>query len=137
MTRLAISWLILIIGGILTVLLTLVFISKVAAVVGGGLTLVSWICWGVVTSYYLGIRRHVFKHLGGDPVRWQVVTDVIPTSERVNVQLALDHLRGVGPAALPLFGVDTSPHASGWIDVIHLVRANPFPQPLNILQRWS
>jgi SpoVK/Ycf46/Vps4 family AAA+-type ATPase len=132
MTRLAIGWLVLIIGGILAVLLSVLFApwhrEGPAAAVAGGLSFVTLICYGVITAHYCGIRRHVFKHLGGrDTVpRWQVVTHVIPTTERVNVQLALDHLRGAGPRALPVFGIAIDVI----LDVVAYVRNNPFPQPL-------
>lgn len=132
MTRLAIGWLVLIIGGILAVLLSALFApwhrEGAAAALSGGLSIVIWICYGVITSHYCGIRRHVFKHLGGrDTVpQWQVVTHVIPTTERVNVQLALDHLRGSGANAPPVFGINTD-HVG---EITLYISNNPFPQPL-------
>jgi hypothetical protein len=131
MTRLVVSWLVLVIGGILATISALALISGTAAAVTAGLTIVIWICWGVVVTHYLGIRRHIVKHLGRDWNNWQVVTHVVTTNERVNVQLALDHMRGTGPAALPVFGVQTVIYAHGGShDIVNHVCNNPFPQPL-------
>jgi SpoVK/Ycf46/Vps4 family AAA+-type ATPase len=130
MTRLVVFWLTLVIGGLSTVILSLAFGSVTAAVIAGGLVIITWICSGVWITWYYGIRRHVFKHLGNEPETWQVVTHVIPTSERVNVQLALDHLRGSGPHALPIFGLETSVYSTQSQDLTHHIRNNPFPQPL-------
>jgi hypothetical protein len=130
MTRLALSWLVLVVGGIVAVILAVALGSAAGGFIAGGCAVVTWICWGMFTNHQFGIRRHVFKHLGGEPENWQVVTHVIPTSERVNLQLALDHLRGVGPSALQLFGVPTDEFSRFAQDVIPLVRGNPFPQPL-------
>lgn len=130
MTRLFIVWVTLVISGIVAVILSLACLSVTGAFITGGLVIITWICGGVWTNWYYGIRRHVFQHLGKEPKTWQVVTHVIPTSDRVNVQLALDHLRGSGPNALPVFGLDTDHYSRHPLDATHHIRNNPFPQPL-------
>lgn len=125
-------WMILVVAGILITLLALVTISPIGALVCGGLTIVTWICWGTWTSWRYGIRRPVLNHLGGESNDWQVITHVISTTERVNVQLALDHLRGSGPKASPVLGLrlilsdyDRSP-----INITCHVQTNPWPEAL-------
>jgi hypothetical protein len=116
----------LVIAGILTTILSLISISVIGAIVTGGLVIVTWICWGIWTRWYYGIRRHVLNHLGGEPNHWQVVTHVIPTTERVNVQLALDHLRGSGPKAPPIFGIEIERFPGS----TYYIGNNPWPEPL-------
>lgn len=124
------GWLILVVAGILTTILALALISEIGAVVSGGLWIITWICWGIWTKWYYGIRRHVLDHLGGEPGNWQVVAHVIPTIERVNVQLALDQMRGPGPNALPVFGVQDALYDHTASGIASHIRTNPFPEPL-------
>jgi hypothetical protein len=130
MTRIVIIWLTLVIAGILAVIAALASISVLGAVITGGLVLVTWICWGAWVSWYFGIRRHVLMHLGTEPDTWQVVTHVIPTTERVNIQLAVDDLRGAGSKALPIFGIAVAHFGHDPHDITFHVRTNPFPEPL-------
>ncbi len=118
-------WPVLIIVGITAVVVTAAAVSPPAAFAVGGCALAVWIGWGSFSSWYLGIRRHLIKHLGRDTDKWQVVNHVIPTSERVNVQLALDHLRAEMPNPPPVFGM-----GSGSGNLALLYRVNSTPTPL-------
>lgn len=124
------GWFFLVIAGILITIVSLVTISVIGAVVAGGLTIISWICWGVWTSWYFGLRRPVLNHLGGEMNNWQIVTHVIPTTERANVQLALDHLRGIGAKILPVYGLRYEEWGPRSGNVGGHVRYNPWPEPL-------
>ena len=124
------GWILLVITGISTTILSLVCISVIGAFVTGGLVIITWICWGYWTSWYYAIRRPVVNHIGGDPKNWQVVKHVIPTTERVNVQLALDHLRGSGLKALPVFGIRYEEYGPRSGSITNHVQSNLWPEIL-------
>jgi hypothetical protein len=129
MSKNALAWLwtILIIGGITAVVLTAALVSTGAAFAVGGFTVALWIGWGNFLSWYQGIRRHVVRHLGRGRDKWQVVTHVVTTSERVNIQLALDHIRASMSNPPPVFGLSGG---GGSGNLALLVSINSYPIPL-------
>src|SRR5262249_4955219 len=51
-----------------------------------------WITWGTWSAHYLGIRRHVVRHMGRNWKKGAVITHRVRTGERANVQAALNVL---------------------------------------------
>ena len=109
-------------GAFVAVLLTVSWLAIPTAIVVVSL----WIVLGIFHSWYFGLRRHVLAHLHiNDVAKAHVITHDIRTFEKVNVQLALDHLRQSRALPKPIYGV--SKHLGS---ITEVATNNPFPVPL-------
>jgi ATP-dependent 26S proteasome regulatory subunit len=117
-------WFFLIVVGVLTMIGTLVHgtLGIAAAVTVAVLTI--WFLVGMFQQYWTGIARHLKGHLQGQWQQAHVLTHVVTTGERVNLQVALDSLYEATAPRKPILG---GPAHSSLPD---LIRHNPSPVPL-------
>jgi hypothetical protein len=85
-------WLVLLIGGVVGGVAVVIMGPPQFAVAWGVGTVGVWIAWGVFSSWFWSIRRHLTSHLGLGWRKAEIVVNKIKTGERVNIQAALDHL---------------------------------------------
>ena len=82
--------------------------------------------YGFTISYFLGIRRHVVRHLGKRWKQGEVLTHVIRTSERIDLQSTLDRIRAGQKPAKKMFG-----YAAAYrMGIVGVISQNPRPVPL-------
>jgi hypothetical protein len=122
-------WALLIPLGIVAFFLAAVTLSAPAAVFAVALLIVFvWVMAGAFTAHMQGVSRHLRGHLGGDYRKAQVVAHVIPTSDRVDFQLALDHLRETGSPVRTVFGVPVGMYEVR--NLVGILNGNPSPVPI-------
>jgi AAA+ superfamily predicted ATPase len=125
----AVVWFVFIVAGVGAIISTFALAPLgVAIAVAVGVFSI-WGGLSAVYSWHFGLRRRVLGHLQVDDVRKaHVLTHVIKTFERVDLQLALDRLHQFEGPRRPVFGVPTNPyHGAELLDLIDL---NPTPVPL-------
>jgi hypothetical protein len=129
-------WLVLIFGGVLTVILALVLLPAPLAIAVAVVTVGSWVSWGFWSAHLFGIRRHVARHLGPNWTKGEVIHHRVRTGERVELQAALDLLKArevEGPAVFGLPSLHLYSTADEEVppgDLVQLINNNPEPVPL-------
>lgn len=117
-------WWVLIVGGIVGCLACFFLLTGLLfpAIV---LTILTWIAWGVFSSYHWSIRRRIRSHLGRfRAAEGGLLRHTIHAGERVNFQLALDRLRHEDDVGYPVLGVGER------TVLLTLVQSNIDPAPL-------
>jgi hypothetical protein len=117
-------WAVFVAGGITAVILAILLAPTPTAIAVAVGVAAAWSGLGAVFAWHFGLRRRILGHLGLDQIdRAHVTTHVIKTFERVNVQLALDHLHQAQTPRKPVVGVPVA----GLMD---LIAFNHQPIPL-------
>ncbi len=128
-------WTILVVAGFAVIILAILIAPQKVAIAAAIGTVGSWIAFGFCSSWWLGLRRHVVKHLGP---RWnlgEVLRHRIRTADRVNLQLALDWLQNqsgqIGPFGVRHIvnyeGEDETISYPNQQEIVPLLEGNPEP----------
>ncbi len=120
------GWWVLVLGGIAASIYAAIHAPGGAVFATVVLCIFTLYLYGFALSYFLGIRRHIIRHLGRRWMRGEVLTHVIRTSERVDLQLTLDRLRAESTPTTKLFGYATA-NGGG---IVQTISRNPKPVPL-------
>jgi hypothetical protein len=120
------GWWVLLLGAVATCVCTAIYAPGGPVVAAVILSIFALCLYGFTLSHFLGIRRKVVRHLGRRWMRGEVVTHIIQTSERVDLQLTLDRLRAEHTPATKTIGYAISYHAG----IVGVISQNPKPVPL-------
>ena len=122
-----VTWFVLIVGGLAAALWGAVFLPAGQAVSLAAGVVAAWLVFGNVLAYVQGFGRRIRGHLGPRWADGQVVTHVVRTSERVDLQHALDEAAGRSKVPRPAFGFSPFLSRGG---LIGIAARNPRPVPI-------
>jgi hypothetical protein len=135
-------WIILVGSGFVAVVAAIIFARPQEAVAVAVTSVGLWIGWGIFSSWFFGIRRHVAAHLHADDYvlhwrRGEVIEHRVRTAERADLQVALDLLQQqsgtpgpFGIRALTVMTDEDGDAVQGAYGIVALIDSNPEPGPI-------